>query len=248
VSSQLHSPSSSLPASCSTPTHHLALFFHRWYDAWRGYTAQASAQNGPDSSSSSVSAMDPPGPIDNSNLLSAGPQLKEHLTEGKDYVLLTSSSWGVLRDWYGSYTEIGRTAVMEGVAPNSKRPRVVVYPLHLDVWNSDKEVKPMQADQSVSGQPPRPPVAVAAHGHGASRHALWCTHLTSALAVGRVSSSNACSASALCDVACWQAYCLMCTIMYRHPIPGSSTCACLLRDVSRHVCLPRHVTQYGEHT
>jgi hypothetical protein len=123
------------------------------------------------SNSSAAAAVPSPGPIDNSSLLSAGPKLKEHLNEGRDYVVLSSSSWNVLKDWYGSGTEIGRTAVMEGVAPHSKRPRVVVYPIQLDVWHSDKEVKPMQADQSVGPSAvlsspvlpfPAPPAAAAA--------------------------------------------------------------------------------------
>jgi hypothetical protein len=65
---------------------------------------------------------------------------------------VTSDSWTLLQRWYGGGPAITRTAVMEGLAPNSKRPRVMLYPMCLEVcWGGKpNEVKTIEAEKHVS--------------------------------------------------------------------------------------------------
>lgn len=68
------------------------------------------------------------------------------------FLQVTSDSWSLLHRWYGGGPPITRTAVMEGLAPNSKRPRVMLYPLRLEVcWGGKpNEVKTIEAEKHVS--------------------------------------------------------------------------------------------------
>lgn len=66
---------------------------------------------------------------------------------------VTSDSWQLLHSWYGGGPSITRTAVMEGLAPNSKRARVMLYPMKLEVCWGGKvdEVKTIEVEKHVSG-------------------------------------------------------------------------------------------------
>lgn len=65
---------------------------------------------------------------------------------------VTADSWSLLHRWYGGGASITRTAVMEGLAPHSKRPRVMLYPMRLEVcWGGKpNEVKTIEAEKHVS--------------------------------------------------------------------------------------------------
>jgi hypothetical protein len=65
---------------------------------------------------------------------------------------VTSDSWTLLQRWYGGGPAIAPTAVMGGLAPNSKRPRVMLYPRRLEVcWGGKpNEVKTILAEKHVS--------------------------------------------------------------------------------------------------
>lgn len=65
---------------------------------------------------------------------------------------MTSESWSLLHNWYGGGPSITRTAVMEGLGPNTKRPRVMLYPMKLEVcWGGKpSEVKAIEAEKHVS--------------------------------------------------------------------------------------------------
>lgn len=67
---------------------------------------------------------------------------------------VTSDSWQLLHSWYGGGPCITRTAVMEGLAPNSKRARVMLYPMKLEVcWGGKvNEVKTIEVEKHVSGK------------------------------------------------------------------------------------------------
>lgn len=66
---------------------------------------------------------------------------------------VTSESWSLLHSWYGGGPSITRTAVMEGLGPNTKKPRVMLYPMKLEVcWGGKlNEVKTIEAEKHVSG-------------------------------------------------------------------------------------------------
>lgn len=65
---------------------------------------------------------------------------------------MTSDSWSLLHGWYGGGPSITRHAVMEGLAHNTKRPRVMLYPWKLQVcWGGKpNEVKTVEAEKHVS--------------------------------------------------------------------------------------------------
>lgn len=73
--------------------------------------------------------------IDNSDLLkgsSESNELRPQLTEGKDYEIVTEKAWTQLAQWYGGGPAIPRDVVFEGLGP-TKKPRVMLYPLQLEV-------------------------------------------------------------------------------------------------------------------
>lgn len=97
-----------------------------------------------------------PDAIDNSDIITGAYQsseLRQNLEEGTHFVIVTAQSWNLLHTWYGGGPAITRTAVMEGLAPNTKRPRVMLYPMKLEVCWSGKplEIKTLEAEKSVSG-------------------------------------------------------------------------------------------------
>lgn len=96
-----------------------------------------------------------PDEIDNTDIITGAHQsseLRQNLEEGIHFVIVTAQSWNLLHAWYGGGPAITRTAVMEGLAPNTKRPRVMLYPMKLEVCWSGKplEIKTLEAEKSVS--------------------------------------------------------------------------------------------------
>jgi hypothetical protein len=77
-------------------------------------------------------------------------ELKENLQEGKDFVFVTAKTWDALKQWYGGDEGISRKAFTEGLAPQSKRPRVVLYDMKLELCTKDKKGVWMEATKSVS--------------------------------------------------------------------------------------------------
>jgi hypothetical protein len=147
-----------------------------WWDGWRthsGYEPPGGGANGGGSgaaaaqdAAAAAAADAPPAPgapgrVDNRPLLENGgaralgpsgaaSQLKQELEEGRDYVVVRAATWQLLSGWYGGGPEIERTAVLEGLAPNSKKPRINLYPMRLEVWcYNEKEPKFLEADAGV---------------------------------------------------------------------------------------------------
>ena len=75
--------------------------------------------------------------------------IQENLKEGEDYVIVTANTWRSFKQWYGGGPDISRRAFLEGLAPNSKRPRVRLYPWKLEIWFSKEKHKILEADKSV---------------------------------------------------------------------------------------------------
>lgn len=126
----------------------------RWWGDWCAYTNYRNAawdsNNGADDSEPSTC----PDSIDNSDItgIDADDDLRPGLEEDKDFVIVRGKSWDLLAEWYGGGPPIKRSAVLEGLLPSSKRPRVNPYPMKLEVcWSGQPEVvKPMKAEQNVS--------------------------------------------------------------------------------------------------
>jgi hypothetical protein len=143
-----------------------------WWDGWRAYTGYAGAPAAagaggapppppaPDAPPPSPPAA--PGRVQNRGLLEGGalhlsssgnpqPSLKPELEEGRDYAVVRAATWQLLTGWYGGGPAIERTAVLEGLAPNSKKPRINLYPMRLEIWcYSEKACKYLEADAGVS--------------------------------------------------------------------------------------------------
>ncbi|KIY94279.1 Putative ubiquitin carboxyl-terminal hydrolase 11 [Monoraphidium neglectum] len=101
----------------------------------------------------------PPGRIENRALLDfagpihlgssglSGPSLKQELEAGKDYVVVSDKTWRLVTLWYGGGPAIERTAVLEGLAPHAKKPRINLCPMRLEVWcHNEKGCKYLEAD------------------------------------------------------------------------------------------------------
>lgn len=84
----------------------------------------------------------------------AGDTLRDNLQEGVHYTLVTQGTWGTLHGWYGGGPAICRTAVLDGLAQSSKKARVTLYPMKLEVWYSEQRDHPkyVEVDKSVSGK------------------------------------------------------------------------------------------------
>lgn len=143
-----------------------------WWDGWCSYTgyeagapaaaasSNAAAAGEAEASAPPAEASPPPAPgiIDNRPLLEApissssicSPVLKRELEEGRDYVVVRAGTWKLLRSWYGGGPVIERTVVLEG-PPNSKKPRINLIPMRLEVWcYNERTPKYLEADSAVS--------------------------------------------------------------------------------------------------
>eukprot|EP00882_Tetradesmus_deserticola_P015244 GHRQ01016235.1.p1 GENE.GHRQ01016235.1~~GHRQ01016235.1.p1 ORF type:complete len:328 (+),score=162.42 GHRQ01016235.1:579-1562(+) len=122
-----------------------------WWGDWCAYT-RYKQQPADSSSSSDTDAADtqqPPLAIDNSSIVDNNSgDLARNLEENCHFVIVTAESWELLRSWYGGGPVVSRPAVLEGLAPNTKRARVMLYPIKLDVVWSGKptEIKTMEAE------------------------------------------------------------------------------------------------------
>jgi hypothetical protein len=143
-----------------------------WWNAWRGHTGYGSGGGGGGGA--------PPGRIANRPLLEGGPlhlssagqpqpALKAELEEGRDYVVVRAPSWQLLSGWYGGGPAIERTAVLEGLPPNSKKPRINLHPMRLEIWcHSEKACKYLEADGGVRGAQRRWPLQPGCRRRGRS--------------------------------------------------------------------------------
>lgn len=158
-----------------------------WWNAWTAYTGYGREAEQPE-------AAPHPGAIDNSGLFSTAQQaatdgpLKEDLQEERDYVIVTAQSWEVLARWFSGGPAIKRTAMTEGLGPHTKRARVMLHPMSLEVcYSGEQGSKWIQIDHTVrSGgvahQGPRgggmhAPGSAAAVLHDTGRHVLACRAL-----------------------------------------------------------------------
>eukprot|EP00882_Tetradesmus_deserticola_P008738 GHRQ01009215.1.p1 GENE.GHRQ01009215.1~~GHRQ01009215.1.p1 ORF type:complete len:470 (+),score=231.36 GHRQ01009215.1:579-1988(+) len=122
-----------------------------WWGDWCAYT-RYKQQPADSSSSSDTDAADtqpPPLEMDNSSIVDNNSgDLARNLEENCHFVIVTAESWELLRSWYGGGPVVSRPAVLEGLAPNTKRARVMLYPIKLDVVWSGKptEIKTMEAE------------------------------------------------------------------------------------------------------
>lgn len=90
--------------------------------------------------------------IDNSDIVDNNTgDLKQNLQENEDFVIATAQSWDKLHGWYGGGPALSRPAVMEGLLPSTKRPRVMLYNWKLDVvWSGQPtEIKTIEAAPNV---------------------------------------------------------------------------------------------------
>ncbi|XP_025106450.1 ubiquitin carboxyl-terminal hydrolase 15-like isoform X2 [Pomacea canaliculata] len=108
----------------------------RWFKQWKKYVGYDSW----DTLSAGDEAVNP-GPIDNSVLFKEGSsnQLKEHLVDELDFVLVPAEAWNKLVSWYGlapNQEPIGRSVIEQGMFV--KHCRVEVYLMDLKLSeNSD---------------------------------------------------------------------------------------------------------------
>jgi DUSP domain len=128
-----------------------------------------------------------PGPINNACLTDANGGLLPGLRENTQFAVVTSGTWALLHAWYGGGPAIMRPTLLEGLAPHSKRPRVMLYPIRLDVcWSGrPNEIKAMDAAETVRATTP-PSGWLASPGllcvmpsrdcHGLCHHAALCQH------------------------------------------------------------------------
>jgi hypothetical protein len=126
-----------------------------WWDDWCAYTRykQQPADSSGVSDKDAADAQPPPLEIDNSSIVDNNSgDLARNLEENCHFVIVTAESWELLRSWYGGGPVLSRPAVMDGLAPSSKRARVMLYPIKLDVVWSGKptEIKTMEAEEKVS--------------------------------------------------------------------------------------------------
>jgi hypothetical protein len=127
-----------------------------------GGGADDAAADGAAAAAGAGSQAPPPGPIDSRSLLEGGPvhitasglsaqSLKPELEEGRDYVVVRAATWKLLGGWHGGGPAIERTAVLEGLGPDVKRPRIHLCPMRLEIWCWNcKESKWLEADAAVS--------------------------------------------------------------------------------------------------
>ncbi|PVD25200.1 hypothetical protein C0Q70_15698 [Pomacea canaliculata] len=107
----------------------------RWFKQWKKYVGYDSW----DTLSAGDEAVNP-GPIDNSVLFKGSSnQLKEHLVDELDFVLVPAEAWNKLVSWYGlapNQEPIGRSVIEQGMFV--KHCRVEVYLMDLKLSeNSD---------------------------------------------------------------------------------------------------------------
>jgi hypothetical protein len=130
------------------------MFSCSWWNDWCAYTRYK--QQPADSSSLSDSDAElqpPPLEIDNSAIVDNNSgDLQRNLEENSHFVIVTSQSWELLHSWYGGGPVVSRTAVLEGLAPHTKRARVMLYPIKLRVvWSGKpREIRTIEAEQKAS--------------------------------------------------------------------------------------------------
>lgn len=146
-----------------------------WWAQWCAYTRykQPPAAEGDAADAAGSDSPEVPPPIDNSDIVYDS-KLRDNLEEGRDFVIVTADSWSLLHRWYGGGASITRTAVMEGLAPHSKRPRVMLYPMRLEVcWGGKpNEVKTIEAEKHETVQSLKER-ACAAFGLEPSKVEIW---------------------------------------------------------------------------
>jgi hypothetical protein len=123
-----------------------------WWGDWRAYTRyRQQAADGSDEDA--ADAQPPPLEIDNSSIIDNNSgDLARNLEENCHFVIVTAESWELLHSWYGGGPVVSRPAVLEGLAPSTKRARVMLYPIQLQVIWSGKptEIKMMEAEKQAS--------------------------------------------------------------------------------------------------
>lgn len=118
----------------------------RWWNDWKLYTSQTDASEARDQ-------VKRPGPIDNKDLVagSSGLLLHPRLVENVHYVIVPERAWKLLFSWYGGGHEVRRQVYFEGRGQQTKKARVMVYPVKLKIWhgsqtgsNGEKQVDNVQ--------------------------------------------------------------------------------------------------------
>eukprot|EP00878_Enallax_costatus_P011714 GHUV01012229.1.p1 GENE.GHUV01012229.1~~GHUV01012229.1.p1 ORF type:complete len:397 (+),score=120.37 GHUV01012229.1:268-1458(+) len=141
-----------LEAEDITAGEQMYIISKKWWGDWCAYTNfRASAWDSNNAADDSEAGTCPQS-IDNSDItgIDADDDLRPGLEEDRDFVIVRGKSWHLLSEWYGGGPAIRRSAVLEGLVPNNKRPRVNPYPMKLEVcWGGKPDdVKPIKAEQS----------------------------------------------------------------------------------------------------
>lgn len=126
-----------------------------WWRDWCAYTRYKQQPDDSSSPSDTDSATQPPPQeIDNSAIVDNNSgDLQRNLEETAHFEIVTAQSWELLHSWYGGGPVVSRPAVIDGLLPHTKRARVMLYPIKLDVVWSGKptEIKTVEAELKASG-------------------------------------------------------------------------------------------------
>ncbi|WIA28861.1 hypothetical protein OEZ86_011387 [Tetradesmus obliquus] len=121
-----------------------------WWRDWCAYTRYKQQPDDSSSPSDTDSATQPPPQeIDNSAIVDNNSgDLQRNLEETAHFEIVTAQSWELLHSWYGGGPVVSRPAVIDGLLPHTKRARVMLYPIKLDVVWSGKptEIKTIEAE------------------------------------------------------------------------------------------------------